>query len=91
MRREEERAAPAKFTLHPDASAHHLRKPRANRQAQPRAAMLARRGSIRLPEGLKNRAVFVCRNADAGVTHRELERLAGPGALRCHHRDIEER
>ena len=71
---EVERAALARLALDPDAPAHQLDELRRDGQAQPGAAVLARRrGAIGLAEGLEDRLLLVRRNADAGVADAEMQ------------------
>ena len=71
--REVERAADARFAFEPDAPAHQLDQPAADRQAQAGAAVLARRGHVGLRERLEQFRRLLARHADAGVAHGELE------------------
>ena len=74
-----ERAALARLALHPDRSAHHVHKSRADRQSQPRAAVRSGHGAIGLRERLEDYFCFSvgmptpvsfttkCKQAIAGV------------------------
>ena len=70
---EVERAADARFALEPDAPAHQLDQPAADREAEARAAVLARGGHVGLRERLEQLRRLLRRHADAGVAHGELE------------------
>ena len=78
--REVERAPPADLALQPDLPAHHLDQPGRDRQAQPRAAVLAGGRSVRLGEGLEELLLLVGGDADARVADGEVQAdlLLGP-------------
>ncbi len=78
--REEERGPDAGLALEPDAAAHQLDQPAADRQPEAGAAVLARGGHVGLRERLEQLRRLLRRHADARVAHRELELhlLAGP-------------
>src|SRR5207244_2026438 len=59
--------------LDPDPAAHHLNELRRDRQPQPSAAILARRGGIRLLEGLEDALLLLGRDADPRVGDGEME------------------
>ncbi len=67
------RAALTNFALDPDPAAHQLDELRRDCQTQPRAAVLARRRAVRLRECLEDHTLLFGRNADAGVTHGEMQ------------------
>ena len=58
----------------PHRAPHHLGQPPADGQAQAGAAVLACGGGIHLAEGLEQAADAVCRDADAGVADRKVDR-----------------
>src|SRR5258705_13302075 len=69
--------APAlRFALDPDTSAHQLHELLADRQAQPRAAILPRRRTVALRKGAEDRRLLLARDADAGVDDAEAHRRA---------------
>ena len=59
-----------------DVAAHHAAQPAADRQAEPGAAVLARRLGLRLHERLEQAADLLRRHADAGVGHFERHERA---------------
>jgi len=71
--REVESAAPAGLTLHPDAPAQQLDQLGGDGQAQPGAAVLARRRAVGLLERPEDLAQLVRRDADAGVADRKMQ------------------
>ena len=70
---EVKRAALARLALHPDAAAHQLDELRRDRQPQPGAAVLPRRGAVGLVKASKISLLLVRRNADAGVADQEMQ------------------
>ena len=62
-----ERASFARLALDPDGSPHHLAKMLGDRQPQTGTAILARRGTIRLAEGLKEPSDLFSVHADARI------------------------
>ncbi len=75
------RAADARLAFEPDAPAHQLDQPAADREAQAGAAVLARGGHVGLRERLEQFRRLLLRHADAGVAHGELELHFFAGAL----------
>ena len=73
MRGEVKGAARTELALGPDSAAHQLDQPRRDRQAEPRAAILARHGPVDLLERAKDSLQLVRGNADPGVPHAEVE------------------
>ena len=67
-----EAAAVARLALDPDAPAHQFDQLRGDGQAEPRAAVAARRRRVGLHEGAEDLPLLVGRHADAGVRHGEL-------------------
>src|ERR1035441_81915 len=63
----------AGVALDPNLSAHQLSQAFGNRQAQPGAAVVASRGGINLLKRFEQAVLPVQRDADAGVTHGEME------------------
>src|SRR6185436_7994107 len=63
----------ANFALHRDVPAHELAELAADGQAQSGAAVLLRRGNIRLLEGLEKFPQLLWRHADAAVGDHEVE------------------
>ena len=76
---EPERRALAGPAVHADLAAHQLHESLADRQSQPRAAVLAGRGRIGLGERLEEPVDAVGGNADAGVG--DFEPDGGPAGL----------
>src|SRR5262249_56238819 len=70
---EVERAAPADVALDPDAAAHQLDQPGGDGQPEAGAAILPRRGAVRLGERGEDRLPLVRRDADAGVANLEVQ------------------
>ena len=54
--------------------AHHFHQPLRNRQAETRAAVAARGGTIGLGEGVKDVGLLFRRDADPRVAHRDVDR-----------------
>ena len=73
VRREGEGAAPARLALHVDRAAHQGHQAGGDGQAQASAAVLARGRGVLLLESPEDRLLLVLRDADAGVTHREVK------------------
>ncbi len=63
---------------HPEFAAQHAGDLAADRQAQPRAAVLSAGGAVRLLERLEDDPLLVLWDADAGVLDLERQDLAGP-------------
>ena len=72
-RREVESAPLARLALHPDPSLHHGYQARRNRQSQAGAAEPPGGGTICLRKSLEDNLLLLPRNADPGVTDREVE------------------
>ncbi len=73
------------FTLDPHPAAHHFAQPFADGQPQPRAAVAAGGGGVNLTKGAEKSIHPVRRNADAGITHGEME-YKGGGCFGFKHR-----
>src|SRR3989441_5932423 len=75
-----ERGAFADLALDRDLSAHHLAEVPRDGQPKPAAAVLARRGSVSLREGLEQLAPLLRRQANAAVADPkdEMSRAVGP-------------
>ena len=71
-RREMKRRAAIRLALEPDASAHHRDEAARDAQAEPRAAVAARRRSVGLRERLEHRLPPIGRDPDAGVADRQV-------------------
>ena len=95
--RQEERecASHASLAFECEVTAQQLRDLAADRQPQPGSAVAPAGGAVRLLEGLENGAMFLGRNADAGVRHGEGHHPLGaiqaevPGPpTGCHRLDL---
>ncbi len=71
---EVERAAAADLALHPHAAAHQFDQTQGNRQSEASAAVAPCRGAVGLGKRVKNLPLFVRRDADARIAHREVQR-----------------
>jgi len=66
-------AAEADLALDADLASHQLHQPANDRQPQPGAAIVPRRGGVGLLERLEHLFHLARRNADAGVADREFQ------------------
>ena len=84
-RREDERRADARRALERQVAAHHAGEAAADREAEARAAVLARGRAVGLAEGLEQPPLLLRRDADAGVAHADAQaapvRRTGPSPL----------
>ena len=76
------RRADAEGRLDPDLAAHLLDDPLADREAQPRAAILRIDRCVRLREIIKQPADLVGRKADAGIANRDFDARPTVGGSR---------
>ena len=74
----------AELALDGDIAAHHLAETAADRESEPRAAVLARGGRIGLHEFLEQPADLLGRHPDAGVGDRHRDLCASPVRDACH-------
>ena len=80
-----EGAALADFALHPEAAAHQSHELRRDGEAQPGAAIRARRGAVGLRERLEDTFLTVQRDADARIRDREVQHDTVWGRRLCRH------
>ena len=76
-RGEMKRAALARLAFEPDFPAQQFHQARGDGEAEARTAVLARGGTIRLGESLKNQRLFFFRDADSGICNAKVKQDGG--------------
>src|SRR5262249_10129300 len=80
-RRKEEGGAFARDALKGQVAAHETRQPPADHETKSRAALLARRRTVRLSEGLEQSDLLLLGNADARVAYADAQKYFVGGLL----------